>query len=76
MTPEQRAEYQHYLEILSSNASIAQTINFEKEFALKQQRIEIAKEGVLQGLTNELISVLTKLQIDEIENLRNQLNDK
>ena len=95
MNPKQLAEYQRYLEVLSSNASIAQTIQFELEYekqkaekALKQQKIditneitnkitnEIAKEGILQGLTNEIIKTLTKLPLDEIERLRNQLNDK
>jgi len=83
MTPKQLTEYQRYLEILSSNASIAETIAWEIEWekqkaenALKQQKIEIAKEGILQGLTNELINILTKLPIDEIEKLRNELNNK
>jgi predicted transposase/invertase (TIGR01784 family) len=90
MNPKQLAEYQRYLEVLSSNASIAETIQFELEYekqkaekALKQQKIEItneitaqvAKEGILQGLTNELINTLTKLPLDEIDELRNQLND-
>jgi len=76
MTPEQMAEYQNYLEILSSNASIAQTISFEKEYALKQQKIEIAKKSILQGLTNEIIQIITELSLDEIQKYRNELNEK
>jgi len=80
MTPEQLTEYQSYLEILSSNASIAQTISFEKEYALKMQKIEIAteiaREGILQGLTNELIHTLTKLPIPQIEILRKEINSR
>lgn len=66
MTSEQMAEYQRYLGILSSNASIAQTLSFEKEFA---------KEGIKQGLNNDLISKLTKLPINDIEKLRDNSND-
>ncbi len=80
MTSEQLAEYQRYLEILSSNASIAQTINFEKEFALKMQKIEIAnntvKKLIIKGHSNETIKDATDLSDDEINKLRNELNDK
>lgn len=78
MTPEQLAEYQRYLEVLSSNASIAQTISFEKEFAIKvaleQQKIELTKKSILQGLSNAVIHTITELPIDEIEKLRKELN--
>ncbi len=75
MTPEQLAEYQNYLDILSSNASIAQTINFEKEFALKQQKIEIAIKYIINGFPNEVIKIGTDFTDNEIDNLRNKLND-
>jgi hypothetical protein len=76
MTTEQLAEYQRYLEILSSNASIAQTMSFEKEYALKQQKIEIAKKGIIAGYSNEIIQTMTNLTFIEIDKLRNELNDK
>jgi len=77
MTPEQLAEYQRYLEILSSNASIAQTINFEKEYALKMQKNEIAKDlakkMILKGETNDKISDYTELIFEQIDEIRKQL---
>jgi len=76
MTPEQLAEYQLYLEILSSNASIAETMSFEKEYALKQQKIEIAKKYILKGYSNEIIKDGTDFTDEEIDKLRNKLNDK
>jgi predicted transposase/invertase (TIGR01784 family) len=76
MTPEQMAEYQNYLEILSSNASIAQTISFEKEYALKQQQKEFAKRLINKGLSDEIIKDTTELSNEEIDKLRNELNDK
>ena len=76
MTPEQLAKYQNYLEILSSNASIAQTISFEKEYALKQQQKEFAKRLKKKGLSDEIIGDTTCLTNDEIDKLRNELNNK
>jgi len=76
MTPEQMVEYQNYLEILSSNASIAQTISFEKEYALKQQQKEFAKRLINKGLSDEIIKDTTELSNEEIDKLRNELNDK
>lgn len=73
MTPEQLAEYQSYLDVLSSNASIAQTISFEKEYALKQQKVEIAKEMIIEGESNIQIMKYTKLTETEIESIRNKM---
>ena len=73
MTPEQLAEYQSYLDVLSSNASIAQTISFEKEYALKQQKVEIAKEMIIEGESNIKIMKYTKLTETEIERIRNKM---
>jgi predicted transposase/invertase (TIGR01784 family) len=73
MTPEQLAEYQSYLDVLSSNASIAQTISFEKEYALKQQKVEIAKEMIIEGESNIKIMKYTKLTETEIESIRNKM---
>jgi predicted transposase/invertase (TIGR01784 family) len=89
MPPDQLAEYQKYLEILNSNASIAQTIAWEiewekqkaekqKEIELKQQKIEIAKdlarEMIIEGEANTKIIKYTKLTEFEIDDLRNKLN--
>ena len=70
------AKYQNYLEILSSNASIAQTISFEKEYPLKQQQKEFAKRLKKKGLSDEIIGDTTCLTNDEIDKLRNELNNK
>jgi len=83
MTPKQLTEYQRYLEILSSNASIAETIAWEIEWekrkaveALKQQKIEIAKKYIQKGYSNEIIKDGTDFTDEEIDKLRNELNDK
>lgn len=73
MTHSQLSEYKRYLETLSSNASIAETITFEKEYALKMQKIEIAKNLIKIGLSNENIKA-TGLTDHEIETLRKELN--
>ncbi len=62
--------YNRYLDSLHLKASEIFTLQTEAEFKLKA---DIAKNGILEGLTNELISKLTKLPIDRIEELRNEL---
>jgi hypothetical protein len=91
MSPKQLAEYKNYIELLSSNASIAETIAWEiewekqkaeqqKELELKQQRIDLAKnlakEMIIEGETNNKINKYTKLTEFEIENIRNELKIK
>lgn len=73
MSPEQMTEYQKYLEILSSNASIAQTINFEAEY---KKAIEIVINMLKKGFDTELINEMTKIPRETIDKYRNDLNNK
>ncbi len=68
MSPEQKSEYQYYLEILSSNASIAQTINFQSEYKAK---IEIVINMIKKGFDTDLIKEMTKIPKEIIEKYRN-----
>ena len=62
--------YNRYLDSLYLKASELFTLQTEAEFKLKD---DIAKNGILEGLSNELISKLTKLSIGRIEELRTKL---
>jgi len=84
MTKQQYSEYQKYLEVLSSNASIAETMTWEiewekqkalkqKELALIQQKNEIVIRLIKNGLQNEIIINATELSNVEIEKLRQDL---
>jgi predicted transposase/invertase (TIGR01784 family) len=76
MTPELLAEYNNYLEKLSSDASIAQTMIFDAEYKAKiaehKLKLEIAKKMILKGETNEKIHDYTELLFEEIEKLRKE----
>jgi predicted transposase/invertase (TIGR01784 family) len=63
--------YNRYLDSLRLKASELFTLQTEAEFKLKE---DIAENGIAEGLTNELISKLTKLPIDRIEELRTKQN--
>jgi predicted transposase/invertase (TIGR01784 family) len=62
--------YNRYLDSLHLKASEIFTLQTEAEFKLKE---DIAINGISEGLSNELLSKLTKLPIDRIEELRNKL---
>lgn len=65
--------YNRYLDSLHLKASEVFSLQTEAEFKVKDLRnIEIAKTGILEGLSNELISKLTSLTIEKIQELRNQ----
>ncbi len=70
---EQMKEYQNYLEILSSNASIAQTINFQSDYKVK---IEIVINMLKKGFDIDLINEMTKIPKEIIEKYYNDLNYK
>jgi len=49
----------------------------EKERQLqKQEKIENAKKGILAGLSNEMINLLTNLSVEEIEKIRLEMKNK
>ncbi|MFY7889559.1 MAG: PD-(D/E)XK nuclease family transposase, partial [Spirosomataceae bacterium] len=65
--------YNRYLDSLHLKASEIFTLQTEAEFKLKE---DIAKNGILEGLSNELLAKLTNLSITRIEELRNELKHK
>jgi predicted transposase/invertase (TIGR01784 family) len=70
--------YNRYLDSLHLKASEIFTLQTEAEFKVRadeRQKINYdnAKIGILEGLTNELISKLTKLSIEKIIELRNEI---
>ncbi len=101
MNPKQIAAYKRYLDVLSTNASIAETIAWDiewerrkaeiaidqvlkeaeikKEEALKQQKfdlaIETAKKFIVNGFSNDVINIGTDLTDNEINKLREIMND-
>ena len=72
------AAYKRYKENLMFEASVAETIKFEKQFAIdkaeeegaNKQAVEMAKRCLKEGMELELISKLTGLPIEEIETLK------
>ena len=66
--------YNRYLDSLHLKASEMFSLQTEAEFVGEERKaIEIAKNGISEGLTNELISKLTKLTIEKIIALRNEV---
>jgi predicted transposase/invertase (TIGR01784 family) len=59
--------YNRYLDSLFLKASEIYTLQTEAEFKLKD---DIVKNGILEGLSNELLSKLTNLSVERIEALR------
>jgi hypothetical protein len=70
MTPEQLAEYNKYLEKLSSDASISQTLKFEIEY---KKSLEIATELLKNGVNKSTVSISLKLPIEIITKLAAEL---
>ncbi len=72
---EQQYGYNRYLDSLHLKASEALSLKIEEEEKVrKDERIEIAKNGIKIGLDNETIAKLTGLTHAQIENLRTELN--
>ena len=71
---EQTYSYNRYLDYLHYKASEALSLKGQSEDLVREdKKKEIAKNGILEGLENELIAKITKLSIEEIENLRREL---
>jgi len=69
---EQRA-YTRYLDKISTEASVAETLKFEAEQKIrKEEQIKIAKGLKKDGIPNAIIAKNTELTIQEIENLDNE----
>ena len=66
--------YNRYLDSLHLKASEIFTLRTEAEFNVEERKAtEIAKNAISEGLNDELISKLTKLPIERIVELRNEL---
>jgi hypothetical protein len=62
--------YNRYMDSLSLKASEAFSLQTEAEFKVKELRnVEFAKTGIAEGLLKDLISKLTSLSIEKIQNL-------
>ena len=67
--------YNRYLDSLHLKASEIYTLQTEAEFKVREhEKLEIVKNGIVEGLNDELISKLTKLPIDKIAEFRKKLN--
>ncbi len=63
--------YNRYLDSLHLKASEMFSLQTEAEFIGEERKAtEIAKKGIIEGLSNELISKLTGLTIEKIQQLR------
>jgi predicted transposase/invertase (TIGR01784 family) len=63
--------YNRYLDSLHLKASEIFTLQTEAEFKVEERRsIEIAKKSILKGLDNEVISEITDLTLEQIEEIR------
>ena len=70
--------YNRYLDSLHLKASEIFTLETEAEFKIREDEknkniIETAKNGIIEGFDNSTINKMTKLSIERIEELRNNL---
>jgi len=71
---EQQYGYNRYLDSLHLKASEALTLKLEAEYKVRQnEKIEIAKKMILAGSTNDFISQMTDLRLEQVEQLRNEI---
>lgn len=69
-----RYGYNRYLDSLHLKASEIYSLQTEAEFKIEERTtIEIAKNGILKGYSNEIIADLTQLSLDQIQKLRAEL---
>jgi len=73
MSEEELAKYNAYLKNLSSDASLQETLIFEVQF---KEKIEIAKNMLSFKVDKTIVQQSTKLPIEIIEKLINELNNK
>jgi predicted transposase/invertase (TIGR01784 family) len=65
--------YNRYLDSLHLKASEIFTLQTEAEFKVEERKtIEIAKNGITKGYSNDIIADLTKLSLEKIEELRKE----
>lgn len=70
MSESEYKNYQRYLDNLRYQASIAETLKFEAQEKVRKDRdIEIIKNGLSQGISKEILSTLTGLSIEQIDQI-------
>ena len=78
MPDEERKRYNKFLENLSTEASIAETVKIEQAEKIKEEtkkrEVEIATNFIKIGLSDEQISAGTGLTVEDIRDLRNELD--
>ncbi len=68
--------YNRYIDSLRLKSSEMFTLQTEAEFKVREENsISIAKNAINIGLSNELISTLTNLEIQKIKELRNKMKE-
>lgn len=66
--------YNRYLDSLHLKASEMFSLQTEAEFKGRDdEKIEVAKKGIVKGFDNKIISELTELSIEKIEELRSEM---
>jgi predicted transposase/invertase (TIGR01784 family) len=66
--------YNRYMDSLSLKASEIFSLKSEAEYKAKELRsIEIAINGIIEGFDNNTIHKITKLSVEKIEELRNEI---
>ena len=71
---EDEYSYNRYLDSLSLKASEIFILQTEAEFEVrKDEKIEIAKNGIFKGYNNSVIADLTGLTLEQIEEIRTEL---
>lgn len=72
MSEAERRSYGYYLDVISTEASVAETMKFEaEERIITKRNFEIAKGLKKDGIPIEIIAKNTGLTIEEIENINN-----
>lgn len=76
LTSDDQYGYNRYLDSLHLKASEIFSLQTEAEFKAKDERsLEIAKNGILKGYPNSIISDLTGLTNDQIDTLRIEIRN-
>ena len=71
---EDKYGYNRYLDSLSLKASEIFSLQTEAEFKVREgEKIEIAKNGIIEKFDNLTISKMTRLSVEFIEKLRNEM---
>jgi len=67
------SDYKHYLDKLSSDASLTQTLKFEVEY---KKTLEIVENMIIEGFDNKVINKMTHVAVDVLDKMRDELKNK